>query len=195
MSHKTTYEYDPRRLRLNVFVDGKPCGGFVGKNAEKQFASLLQSSETSSNQLSFTDMSESIRKAKVRRLRALWIKQGIDDMREAIMEPYGVSSTADLSEEDLDELLERFKPNGNAPASEHVRRLRSHCLDLMTRLGIYQSSGDWARVNEFMMNPRIAGKLLYQLNAVELEALRRKLNSILDKQSRFTEATGNPMLN
>jgi len=192
---QTTYEYDPRRLRLNVYVDGKLRGGFVGKNADKQFMNLLMQDETKSNQLSFTDMSDSIRKAKVRRLRALWIKQGVDHMREAIMEPYGVSSTADLSEADLDELLERFKPENNQPVSDHVRRLRSHCLDLMNRMGIYTHSGDWKQVNDFMMNPKIAGKLLYQLNASELESLRRKLNSIIDKQDKFTQATGNPTLN
>lgn len=192
-THKTTYSYDARHKRLNVFVDGKLSGGFIGNIAERQFAALLNREEN--GQVTLTDMSESIRKAKVKYLRGLWIKQGIDPYRDAILEAYGVKSTAELTIEQLDELIDRYKPNSHPPASELVRRLRSHCLDLMNRLGIYHNNEDWSRVNDFMMNPKIAGKLLYQLNATELETLRRKLNSILDKESKLIDATVNPLLN
>lgn len=188
-----SYKYDPRQAHLLIYVDGKLRCGFKGVNAEKQFLHLLENDLSSD--LNIIDMSESIRKAKVKRLRALWIKQGIDDMRDAILEPYGVKSTADLNEEQLDELLIRFNPWKNSPPSEFVRNLRSDILVLLNKLGVYNTNKDWADVNNFMMNPRIAGKPLYMLSGQELEALRRKLNSILTKQEKYMKGALNPNLN
>lgn len=210
--HKISYSYDPKHMHLIIYEDDKLRGGFKGKVAERQFARLLDPSTGSGADTStpstgsgaggmekatinLTDMSESVRKAKVRRLRALWIKQGIDNMRDAILEPYGVHSTADLNEEQLDELLQRFNPADNPPPGEFVRRMRSHCLTLLNKLGMYATNDDWTSVNRYLMDPRIAGKPMYKLSGKELETLRKKLNSILDKQERLTRAVGDPRMN
>jgi hypothetical protein len=174
------YEYDPKHRHLVILENGKLRGGFKGSFAETRFGELLDSE----HKISLMDVSENMRKARVRKLRALWIKQGVDKHRAAILEPYGVESTAQLSIEQLDELIDRFKPESNTPANDHIRRLRSNCLTLMNKMGIYNTSHDWSRVNEFMMNPRIAGKLLYQLSLDELKTLHRKLSSIADKQEQ-----------
>lgn len=206
---KISYSYDPKRMHLIIYEDEKLRGGFQGRAAERQFARLLETSTPSTPStgsgagavgaekpiINLTDMSESVRKAKVKRLRALWIKQGIDDYREAILEPYGVRSTADLTEEQLDELLARFNPAENPPQSEVVRRMRSHCLTLINKLGIYATNDDWSQVNRFLLDPRIAGKPLYKLNFNELETLRKKLNSIIDKQEKLTRAVGDVRMN
>lgn len=175
---KLTYDYDPGLQRLTAKINGADKGGFVGAHAEREFSRLL---ETGAN-INFTDMSDSQRKARVRRLRAIWIKLGIDQHREAILEPFGVTSTADLSLDQLDELITRFSAEANKPANELIRTLRSDVLTQLNRLGIYTTNGDWTAVNNFLMSDKIAGKVLYNLNEEELRVLRKKLHSIITKK-------------
>lgn len=170
------YEYDPKALVLNIIKNGKPIGGFTGQEAEHQFQRLLDSEV----EIKITDMSESIRRARVRRLRAMWNKQGIDQYREAIMEPYGVTSTADLDLQQLDELIDRF--SNKLEVTSRTRALRSDVLVVLDKLGVYADNGDWKRVNAFLMQSRIAGKMLFQLNDEELTSLNRKLQSMLAKK-------------
>lgn len=174
---KLTYDYDPGSQRLTAKINGTAKGGFVGAHAEREFSRLL---ETGAN-INFTDMSDSQRKARVRRLRAIWNKQGIDHHREAILHPYGVSSTADLTLQQLDELIERFDMNAEVTAS--TRALRSDVMVLLDKLGVYADNGDWKRVNAFLMQSRIAGKMLFQMNDEELIVLARKLHSMLSKKA------------
>lgn len=173
MNTDITYHYDPQKLQLSIVENGKPRGGFSGANAEKKFNELLG---TGAN---INIRSMDYRKQKIRRLRALWIKQGIDNYRDSILEPYGVTSTADLNESQLDELINRFSGDNQVP--QKVRALRSNILALLTRLGVYVDNRSWKSVNEFLMDKRIAGKLLYQMNENELKALERKLRAIEEK--------------
>jgi hypothetical protein len=175
---KVIYQYDPACNRLNIVINGSASGGFVGPSAERQFNRLLDSGA----EINITDMSNAIKNARVRRLRAIWFKLGIDQHREAILEPFGVSSTADLNLEQLDELITRFSAEANKPANELIRKLRSDVLSQLNRLGIYSTNGDWAAVNNFLMSDKIAGKVLYNLNEEELRVLRKKLHSIITKK-------------
>lgn len=59
------------------------------------------------------------------------------------------------------------------------RKRRSECLKLMQRLGI--DTSDWARVNSFCRNPRIAGKPFARLKIEELKELAIKLRTIKRK--------------
>lgn len=170
------YEYDPGALVLNIMKNGKPFGGFVGQPAEQQFKRLLDSGAD----IKITNMDESIRKAKVRRLRAIWVKQGVDQYRDSILGQYGVESTSDLDIKQLDELIDQY--SNQAPTSEHVRRQRSIILDLLIKMGIYKDNGDWKAVNSYLMQPRISGKLLYQMSSDELNVLQQKLRAIIAKQ-------------
>ncbi|MPL87610.1 hypothetical protein SDC9_33611 [bioreactor metagenome] len=171
------YEYDPSALILNIIKNGKPFGGFKGPAAEVQFQRLL---ETGAD-ITISDMSNSIKNARVRRLRAMWVKQGIDQYRDAILQEYGVSSTADLNLQQLDELIDRF--SNKTEVTTHTRTLRSDVMVTLDRLGVYVDNGDWQRVNAFLMQPRIAGKLLYQMSDDELLALNRKLRAMLAKKA------------
>jgi len=170
------YEYDPNALVLNIMKNGKQFGGFIGQPAEQQFKRLLDSGAD----ITITNMSESIRKAKVRRLRAIWNKQGIDQYRDSILSQYGVESTSELNIQQLDELIDQY--SNQAPASEHVRRQRSIILDLLNKMGIYKDNGDWNAVNAYLMQPRISGKLMYQMSSDELNVLQQKLRAIIAKQ-------------
>lgn len=172
------YEYDPSALVLNIKKNGKPFGGFSGPAAEVQFQRLLESGA----EININDMSNSIKSARIRRLRAIWVKQGIDHYRDAILQPYGVLSTADLSLEQLDELIKRY--NNKREVTAETRRLRSDVMVTLNKLGIYAENGDWQRVNAFLMQPRIAGKLLYQMSDDEMIALNRKLRAMLAKKAK-----------
>jgi hypothetical protein len=181
---KRSYVYDPANEKLSVFEGDKPMGGFIGRMATKQFMSLM---EKGINVTIGNMNDEKSRRAKVQRLRAIWISQGVDKFRSSILEGYGVTSTAELTHEQLDELIVNYSAQYNRPATEEVRKLRSVVLTCLQKLGVYNTPEDWDAVNNYLMSPKIAGKLLYQMNEEEIRILIRKLNSILAKKSRELE--------
>jgi len=176
MEKKITYTYDPESKQLNVYVDGKLRGGFIGDIATNRFIELLGSGK----KIGLTNMNtEATRKLKVRQLRAIWIKLGLDEDRMDYLQEYGVDSTAKLTIEQLNELIARFNTN---TGEDEIRSLRSSVLVVINKLGIYVTNNDWNAVNNFLMSNKIAGKLLFQMNIDELKQLRKKLNSILYKR-------------
>lgn len=56
------------------------------------------------------------------------------------------------------------------------RKWRSKVLGQMQRMGV--DTSDWARVDNFCRNPRIAGKVFARLSVGELQDLSRKLYAI-----------------
>lgn len=60
-----------------------------------------------------------------------------------------------------------------------LKKKRSVCLRLMQQLGV--DTTDWARVNAFCSDPRIAGKVFAKLGVAELDALQVKLRAIMRK--------------
>jgi len=170
--------YDPQRSRMIVENNGRTFG-FVGKIAEEKFIESLESGID----VIITDMSDNNeRKRKIRVLRAIWIKLGIDDMRESILEPYGVKSTADLTLDQLNELLRGFSDNNNRnETSKPVRDMRSRVLVQLQELGVYNNDRNWDHVNNFLLDKRVAGKKLYEMTLSELKALEIKLRSIVAK--------------
>lgn len=62
---------------------------------------------------------------------------------------------------------------------EQLRKKRSLCLKLMQKAGV--DTTDWARVNDFCQNPKIAGKVFAQLGLKDLDALQVKLRVIIGK--------------
>lgn len=174
-----TYTFDPASGSLTIYMGGKPKGGFMGAIAERKFAELLESGA----EINFTNMdTTALHKVKVRRLRALWINQGVDQYRDAILEQYGVTSTKDLCNEQLDELIKQYSHEWHSPVSPQIMKLRSEALTLLKRIGIESNGSDWSMINDFLMSPKIAGKLLYQLTEPELITLGKKLHSIISKR-------------
>lgn len=104
---------------------------------------------------------------------------------------YEAGSTNDLTEAQLDELIHALElqkdkaHRKDTPAP--VRRLRHVILNLLADLGI-TNKGDqnayWERVNKYLSQPRVAGKLLYQMDEKELEACKRKLHAIKKEVDR-----------
>lgn len=106
-----------------------------------------------------------------------------DDLRASLVSQYTEGRTTSLREMEpceydrmCRELEERVGPD---PRVAEMRRLRSVCLKLMQRLGI--DTTDWARVNAFCQDGRIAGVAFRRLSGEELERLAVKLRLILKK--------------
>lgn len=184
MTPKLVYIYSPGSLRVER--DGKCLGGFVGDIADQKFSELLDTGV----EIKIGSMDKNQKTAK---LRALWMRQGVDDMRDVILEPYGCKSTAELTETQIDELLQQFEQKKEVVTAE-VRAHRSVILKILTDIGVYQNA-NWARVNQYLMDKRIAGKLLYQMSVPEMKELARKLRSIRQKLQKRNQMEGRLALN
>ena len=66
----------------------------------------------------------------------------------------------------------------NVKTSPVIRKLRSQVLNILTKMGIYNDNDDWERVNAYLSQSRIAGKVLYLCNEAELKALIKKLHAV-----------------
>lgn len=124
----------------------------------------------------------------MRKLHALLRELNMTSHKASLLEGYGVEHASELTEAQLRELVEqlvKFRDGANAD----VRAMRSQVLSQLQRIGVYADNRDWHRVNEYLLQPRIAGKLLYQMTYSELHDLSVKLRSIeakVDKQKAET---------
>ena len=136
---------------------------------------------------------------KIARFHVLLSNLNLRAQKLSILYGFGVDSTKELTEEQLDQAIDRLVEIERGKTKEKpadIRKLRSQVLNHLTKLRIYQDDGDWDRVNSFLMKPRIAGKLLYEMNIDELKALTRKLYAMrrkIDekKQENDYKATNN----
>lgn len=76
-----------------------------------------------------------------------------------------------------DVIQERFHQD-KTTYQEQIRKARSSVLLRVGRLGI-NTVDNWDEVNAFLLSPKIAGKLLYEMNVEEMKALVKKLEAIL----------------
>ena len=113
-------------------------------------------------------------------LRELSIIGDRDEVKESLVWQYTGGRTESLREMTRVEYercclgLER-----RSGRREQLRKERSATLKLMQRIGI--DTTDWARVNAFCLDRRIAGKEFARIGAEEHPDLRRKLRSIEGK--------------
>lgn len=124
-------------------------------------------------------------KQKRRVFHALLAKNMMLSAKSYMLESYGVRSSLELGESALDELIGRLRKimgEKEADTDKEVRRLRHKCLRIMGEIGV--DTQDWENVNKFVLNPRVAGKHLYDMDENELRALRLKLYAIRDEVER-----------
>lgn len=103
-----------------------------------------------------------------------------EDMKEALVSSFTDGRTTSLKEmtsKEYDALCASLEERTGW--KEQLRQKRSLCLKLMQKAGI--DTTDWARVNDFCRNPRIAGKVFARLGMKDLEALQVKLRVIMHK--------------
>jgi uncharacterized coiled-coil protein SlyX len=115
---------------------------------------------------------------------------GISDSKEAILAGYGALSTTELTEDQLTELVDRLQKmdTNKREAPKTIRAERSIILNLLTMLGVYIDSGSWTAVNVYLLDKRIAGKMLYEMSELELQRLQVKLRAILKKRKEDESA-------
>lgn len=82
-------------------------------------------------------------------------------------------------EEMCDCIQERFSQDRQS-YKEKVRKARCAVLLSVARLDI-STVDNWDEVNAFLLSPKIAGKLLYEMDLEELKNLKRKLEAIIRK--------------
>lgn len=93
------------------------------------------------------------------------------------------TSFTGMTDEEFNEMcdcIEQRQLEDRNSYKEKVRRARCSVLLSISRLGI-STVDNWDEVNAFLMSPKIAGKLLYEMTLDELKELKRKLEAILRK--------------
>jgi hypothetical protein len=123
---------------------------------------------------------------KIKRFHVLLRSAGIEQSKADILSGYGVESTKDLSEKQLDELIIRLvkMEQTKTVVSPELRKARSVVLNLLTTMGIYDNSGSWTRVNAYLLDKRICGKILYECSLEDLQNLAVKLRVINKKTTK-----------
>lgn len=76
---------------------------------------------------------------------------------------------------------------------DEIKRRRSAALNRMQKIGI--DTTNWANVDNFCLNPRIAGKRFAKLSLEELAALIPKLENMLLKDEKKRMAVPGKLLN
>lgn len=134
-------------------------------------------------------MNELERGAKVRRINTLMSACRLVPNRPDILALWNATGYEELSDGELVEVqafMEVAHRMKTTPAPEAIRRLRSQVLTHLMKIGVYTLPEEWAKVNRFLLQKRICGRLLYMLDTGELQALVRKLRAIRDKKPAVT---------
>jgi hypothetical protein len=118
-------------------------------------------------------------KSKRRQFNALLAVGHMLEAKEHILSGYGVTSTMELTEKQLDELIisvQKLVNRKHEDADKETRSWRHKCLRLVKECGI--NTNDWNAVNDFLLQPRICGRHLYDLSVEDLQVLHRKLHNV-----------------
>ena len=113
-------------------------------------------------------------------MHALLRETNLIDQKSNLLESYGVEHASDLDCNELSDLI-NYLVNIKQGTDSKKRQLRSDILSQLQRMGIYADNKDWSKVNRYLLDSRIAGKLLYQMSEQELKSLSIKLRSIEHK--------------
>lgn len=106
------------------------------------------------------------------------------------------NSLRDMTATEYDRMIKHMDGivDQNQPDEKVIKKLRSGILTRLQRHGV--NTADWAAVNRFMLDPRIAGKALYQMSIDEMQRLIPRLEQILIKdRARKNEISRQAFLN
>lgn len=127
--------------------------------------------------------------SKKRQLAArMMAERGLMPEKEAVLSQFGVTRIRDLSAQQLDNLIDGLRQiqpvsKDNRPdAPKAIRQLRSTVLSLLDDLGIKAKPGNWEPVNNYLMQPRIAGKRLDKMTEQELKDCAKRLRMVKKKR-------------
>ena len=100
-------------------------------------------------------------------------------------------SLRDMYADEYDKMCDSLQGSQSSTLSQKdftaaIKKQRSAVLKRMQKMGV--DTSDWAAVDEFCLNPRIAGKEFRQISLDELSALVKKLEAIAAKPRPVPEA-------
>lgn len=103
-----------------------------------------------------------------------------EDMKETLVSSFTDGRTTSLKEMTQQEYNAMCASLEDRTGwKEQLKKKRSLCLKLMQQAGV--DTTDWARINDFCRNPKIAGKEFARLGVKDLDALQVKLRAIIGK--------------
>lgn len=135
---------------------------------------------------------------RIRKIHALLAANGLMHSKaDIIYHGFGVESTTDLTPAQMDQLIARLQDiqRKRKKPDQEIKEARSVVLRILSRMGIMDTTDpavqyvpqDWRRVNAYLSDPRIFGKLLYEGTQEELKALAVKLRAIERKERAKAE--------
>lgn len=123
-------------------------------------------------------------------MHALLNEVGIMESKSSLLEGYGVEHTTELTDQDLVHLVDRLtnmKHKKESFQDADKKRWRSNLLSLLNKYGLYVTNDDWTQVNAFLLNKKIGGKILYEMNVEELQSTCLRLRIILSKRQQIMQ--------
>lgn len=123
-------------------------------------------------------------KTLIRRFYGLLAEKNLRHQKDALLDGFGVESTKDLTINQLLALIETLTriESPKTEVSKELREARSAVLKALETLDVKAINNNWDHVNNYLKQPRIAGKVLYQCTVEELKALIPKLKIIARKR-------------
>jgi hypothetical protein len=133
-----------------------------------------------------------ITRRQIARIHILLKEAGVAQSKADILAGFGVKSTSDLTADQYQTLVETLidLAKKKSPQTEAIRKKRSAILRLCSEMMVWDGL-DWGRLNAYISQPRLAGKLLYECNFDELVDLYKKLKVIQSKSLAQKEAQNN----
>jgi hypothetical protein len=175
MKEKIKAVYEPLGNRLTMYKDNKVVYGYVGSVAHSKMLECA----TKRIDITFKNSDDMEKKKLIKQMHAMMAKKGLMHLKPDILGVFEVESTKDLTYEQLETVIMWL----NETDSEYeLRQKRSVVLYWLGRLGIKGSKQEgWDDVNRYLMQPRIAGKMLYEMSVKELDECTARLRMIHSK--------------
>jgi hypothetical protein len=125
-----------------------------------------------------------------RKMHALLREIGIENSKPFLLEGYGVEHTKDLPDKDLMHLVDRLvkmKEEKMDHQNADKKHWRSVVLSILNKYGVYVTNNNWDDVNRLLLDPRVGGKIMYEMSKEELQAAAIRLRVILSKREEIQE--------
>lgn len=125
------------------------------------------------------------RNFNVRRFHAMLSKLHIMDQKANLLAGYNAEHTTELSDSQLEDLVRRVTAmvNSRYTSDPELKKWRSYCMVKIQEYGVYSTPDDWSKVNAFLLDKRVCGHYLYELDIAQLQELHRKLTAMCIKRN------------
>lgn len=177
---KITATYDAVAQVLMIKGEDGSGKGYGGELASKKLMEIAQDDNV---EVIMVDEPTAYRSKLIRTLHMELNRRAVDQvLYRAVLADMGVEHCTELSDEELEDLIEGIR---RIQTPEDVRAERSGILLLLSKLGITGSAQEgWGMVNDYLRQPRIAGKTLYEMSYHELKECRKRLRAVYYKTNK-----------